>query len=214
MSGTFSSDRRSGVHLVIPSVVEQTNRGERSYDIYSRLLKDRIIFLGTPVDDQVANAIIAQLIFLDGEDPDKEISLYINCPGGELYSGMAVYDTMQHVRPPVATFAVGLAASMGSLLLMAGAPGKRFALPHSRILIHQGSTGFRGAVPDVEIQARETLRLTQTMIEITAKHSNQPYDKVKRDTERDYYMTADEAKEYGIIDEVLEVGEGVPPVAE
>ncbi len=203
MSSMSGHDRRAGVQLVIPSVVEQTNRGERSYDIYSRLLKDRIIFLGTPVDDQVANAIIAQLIFLDGEDPDKEISLYINCPGGELYSGMAVYDTMQHVRPPVATFAVGLAASMGSLLLMAGTPGKRFALPHSRILIHQGSTGFRGAVPDVEIQARETLRLTQTMIEITARHSGQPYDKVKRDTERDYYMTADEAKEYGIIDEVI-----------
>ena len=204
MSSMSGHDRRAGVQLLIPSVVEQTNRGERSYDIYSRLLRDRIIFLGTPVDDQVANAIIAQLIFLDGEDPDKEISLYINCPGGELYSGMAVYDTMQHVRPPVATFAVGLAASMGSLLLMAGAPGKRFALPHSRILIHQGSTGIgRTAVPDIEVFARETLRTTHMVLETIARHTGQPYDKVKRDTERDYYMTADEAKEYGIIDEVI-----------
>ena len=208
MSSMSGPDRRSGVQLVIPSVVEQTNRGERSYDIYSRLLKDRIIFLGTPVDDQVANAIIAQLIFLDGEEPDKEISLYINCPGGELYSGMAVYDTMQHVRPPVATFAVGLAASMGSLLLMAGTPGKRFALPHSRILIHQGSTGIgRTAVPDIEVFARETLRTTTMVLETIARHTGQPYDKVKRDTERDYYMTADEAKEYSIIDQVIHPSE-------
>ncbi len=188
---------------LVPVVIQQDSRGERSFDIYSRLLRERVVFVGTPIDDEIANLVVAQLLHLEAEDPQKEISLYINCPGGELYSGMAVYDTMQHVRPPVATFAVGLAASMGSLLLMAGAPGKRFALPHSRILIHQGSTGFRGAVPDVEIQARETLRLTQTMIEITARHSGQPYDKVKRDTERDYYMTADEAKEYGIIDEVI-----------
>ena len=208
MSAFSGHDRRAGVQLVIPSVVEQTNRGERSYDIYSRLLRDRIIFLGTPVDDQVANAIIAQLIFLDGEDPDKEISLYINCPGGELYSGMAVYDTMQHVRPPVATFAVGLAASMGSLLLMAGSPGKRFALPHSRILIHQGSTGIgRTAVPDIEVFARETLRTTHMVLETIARHTGQPFDKVKRDTERDYYMTADEAKEYGIVDHVIHPSE-------
>ncbi len=200
MSGIHSAPRPE---LVIPYVVEQTNRGERGYDIYSRLLKDRIIFLGTPIDDQIANLVVAQLIYLAGEDPDKDISIYINSPGGEVYSGLAIYDTMQYIKPDIQTYCVGMGASMASIILMAGTPGKRFALPHSRILIHQGSTGFRGAVPDVEIQARETLRLTQTMIEITAKHSNQPYDKVKRDTERDYYMTADEAKEYGIIDEVI-----------
>ena len=200
MSGIHSAPRPE---LVIPYVVEQTNRGERGYDIYSRLLKDRIIFLGTPIDDQIANVVVAQLIYLAGEDPDKDISIYINSPGGEVYSGLAIYDTMQYIKPDIQTYCVGMGASMASIILMAGTPGKRFALPHSRILIHQGSTGFRGAVPDVEIQARETLRLTQTMIEITAKHSNQPFDKVKRDTERDYYMTADEAKEYGIIDEVI-----------
>ncbi len=200
MSGIHSAPRPE---LVIPYVVEQTNRGERGYDIYSRLLKDRIIFLGTPIDDQIANLVVAQLIYLAGEDPDKDISIYINSPGGEVYSGLAIYDTMQYIKPDIQTYCVGMGASMASIILMAGTPGKRFALPHSRILIHQGSTGFRGAVPDVEIQARETLRLTQTMIEITAKHSGQPYDKVKRDTERDYYMTADEAKEYGIIDEVI-----------
>jgi ATP-dependent Clp protease, protease subunit len=200
MSGIHSAPRPE---LVIPYVVEQTNRGERGYDIYSRLLKDRIIFLGTPIDDQIANVVVAQLIYLAGEDPDKDISIYINSPGGEVYSGLAIYDTLQYIKPDIQTYCVGMGASMASIILMAGTPGKRFALPHSRILIHQGSTGFRGAVPDVEIQARETLRLTQTMIEITAKHSNQPYDKVKRDTERDYYMTADEAKEYGIIDEVI-----------
>jgi ATP-dependent Clp protease protease subunit len=200
MSGIHSAPRPE---LVIPYVVEQTNRGERGYDIYSRLLKDRIIFLGTPIDDQIANVVVAQLIYLAGEDPDKDISIYINSPGGEVYSGLAIYDTLQYIKPDIQTYCVGMGASMASIILMAGTPGKRFALPHSRILIHQGSTGFRGAVPDVEIQARETLRLTQTMIEITAKHSNQPFDKVKRDTERDYYMTADEAKEYGIIDEVI-----------
>ncbi len=200
MSGIHSAPRPE---LVIPYVVEQTNRGERAFDIYSRLLKDRIIFLGTPIDDQIANVVVAQLIYLAGEDPDKDISIYINSPGGEVYSGLAIYDTMQYIKPDIQTYCVGMGASMASIILMAGTPGKRFALPHSRILIHQGSTGFRGAVPDVEIQARETLRLTQTMIEITAKHSNQPFDKVKRDTERDYYMTADEAKEYGIIDEVI-----------
>jgi ATP-dependent Clp protease protease subunit len=200
MSGIHSAPRPE---LVIPYVVEQTNRGERGYDIYSRLLKDRIIFLGTPIDDQIANVVVAQLIYLAGEDPTKDISIYINSPGGEVYSGLAIYDTMQYIKPDIQTYCVGMGASMASIILMAGTPGKRFALPHSRILIHQGSTGFRGAVPDVEIQARETLRLTQTMIEITARHSGQPYDKVKRDTERDYYMTADEAKEYGIIDEVI-----------
>ena len=188
--------------MVIPYVVEQTNRGERTYDIYSRLLKDRIIFLGTMIDDQVSNVMVAQLLFLASEDPDKEISIYINSPGGEVYSGLAIYDTMQFIKPDIATYCVGMGASMASVILMAGTPGRRFALPNSRILIHQGSTGFRGAIPDVEIQARETLRLTKTMTEITAKHTGQSFDKVKRDTERDYYMTAAEAKEYGIIDDV------------
>jgi ATP-dependent Clp protease, protease subunit len=190
--------------LVVPYVVEQTYQGERAYDIYSRLLKDRIIFLGTPVDDQVANAIIAQLIFLDGEDADKDISLYINCPGGQTYSGMAIYDTMQHIRPNVATYAIGLAASMGALLLLAGTPGKRFALPNSRIVIHQGSTGIeRSAMPDIEVFARETLRITEMVIETIARHTGQSLDKIRQDTERDYYMTADEAKEYGLIDQVI-----------
>ncbi len=190
--------------LVIPYVVESTSRGERTYDIYSRLLKERIIFLGTAVDDQVANVIVAQLLFLAGEDPAKDISIYINSPGGEVYSGLAIYDTMQFIKPDIATYCVGMGASMASVILMAGTPGKRFALPNSRVLIHQGSTGFRGAIPDVEIQARETLRLTRTMTEITAKHTGQDYDKVKRDTERDYYMTAEEAKAYGVIDHVVE----------
>ena len=190
--------------LVIPYVVESTNRGERTYDIYSRLLKERIIFLGTPIDDQVANVIVAQLLFLAGEDPDKDINIYIKSPGGEDYSGLAFYDTMQFIKPHINTYCVGMGASMASIILMAGTPGKRFALPHARILIHQGSTGFRGSVPDVEIQARETLRLTNTMAEIMAKHSGQPFDKIKHDTERDYYMTADEAKDYGIIDEVVQ----------
>jgi ATP-dependent Clp protease protease subunit len=190
--------------LVIPYVVESTNRGERAYDIYSRLVKERIVFLGTPIDAQVANTTVAQLIFLAGEDPNKEISIYINSPGGEVYSGLAIYDTMQYIKPDIATFCVGMAASMASIILMAGTPGKRFALPHSRILIHQGSTGFRGAIPDVEIQARETLRLVNSLLEINAKHTGQPLERIRKDTERDYYMTPDEAKDYGIIDEVIQ----------
>jgi ATP-dependent Clp protease, protease subunit len=190
--------------LVIPYVTESTPRGERTYDVYSRLLKDRIIFLGTPIDDQVANVIVAQLIFLAGEDPNKEISIYINSPGGEVYSGLAIYDTMQYIKCDIATFCVGMAASMASVILMAGTQGKRFALPHSRILIHQGSTGFRGAIPDVEIQARETLRVVNTLLEINAKHTGQPLERIRKDTERDYYMTPDEAKDYGIIDEVIQ----------
>jgi ATP-dependent Clp protease protease subunit len=198
----------SGIHnakprLVIPYVTESTPRGERTYDVYSRLLKDRIIFLGTPIDDQVANVIVAQLIFLAGEDPNKEISIYINSPGGEVYSGLAIYDTMQYIKPDIATFCVGMAASMASIILMAGTKGKRFALPHSRILIHQGSTGFRGAIPDVEIQARETLRLVNSLLEINAEHTGQTLERIRKDTERDYYMTPDEAKVYGIIDEVI-----------
>ncbi len=190
--------------MVIPYVTEETNRGERVYDVYSRLLKDRIIFLGTPIDDQVANAIVAQLIFLAGEDPDKEISVYINSPGGEVISGLAIYDTMQFIKPPVATYCVGMAASMAAVLLLAGSPGRRSALPHSRVLIHQGSTGIgRSAVPDLEVFARETLRTNNMLLETMARHTGQPLERVRRDTERDYYMTADEAREYGIIDQVI-----------
>ena len=190
--------------LVIPYVVESTNRGERAYDIYSRLVKERIIFLGTPIDSQVANVVVAQLIYLAGEDPDKEISLYINSPGGDVISGLAIYDTMRFIKPDVATYCMGFAASMASVLLLAGAPGKRVALPRSRVLIHQGATGFQGAVPDVEIAAREVLRLTNTMIEIIARHTGQPVERVKRDTARDYYLSAEEAREYGIVDQVIE----------
>jgi len=200
----MSDLHRPRPEMVIPYVTESTPRGERTYDVYSRLLKDRIIFLGTPIDDQVANVIVAQLLFLAGEDPNKEISMYINSPGGEVYSGLAIYDTMQFIKPEIATFCVGMAASMASVILMSGSPGKRFALPHSRILIHQGSTGFRGAIPDVEIQARETLRVVNTLLEINAKHTGQTLERIRKDTERDYYMTSDEAKEYGIIDEVIQ----------
>ena len=192
------------IENLIPYVVESTNRGERTFDIYSRLLKDRIIFLGTPVDDQVANAIIAQMIFLEYDDPQQDIKLYINSPGGVVYSGLAIYDTMQMIKPDVATFCMGMGASMAAVLLAGGSKGKRFALPNARIMIHQGSAGFRGNVPDIEVAARETLNLTTKLTEIMAAHTGQPYDKVKRDTERDYYMTSAEAKEYGIIDEVLE----------
>jgi ATP-dependent Clp protease, protease subunit len=192
------------IENLIPMVVESSNRGERAFDIYSRLLRDRIIFLGTPVDDQVANAIIAQLLFLEHDDPAQDIRLYINSPGGVVYSGLAIYDTIQMIKPDVATFCMGMGASMAAVLLAGGTQGKRFALPNTRIMIHQGSAGFRGAVPDIEVAARETLSLTTKLTEILAAHTGQTYDKVKRDTERDYYLTAQEAKEYGIIDDVLE----------
>ena len=192
------------VHNLIPMVVESTNRGERAFDIYSRLLKDRIIFLGTPVDDQIANLIVAQMLFLAHEDPDQDIKLYINSPGGVVYSGLAIYDTMQMIKPDVATFCLGMNASMAAVLLAAGTPGKRFALPNARVMIHQGSAGFRGAVPDIEVVARETLSLTTKLTEILSQHTGQPFEKVKRDTERDYFLTAQEAKEYGMVDEVLE----------
>jgi ATP-dependent Clp protease protease subunit len=191
------------IENLIPMVVESTNRGERSFDIYSRLLKDRIILLGTPIDDQVANSIIAQLLFLDHDDPDADIMLYINSPGGVVYSGLAIYDTMQLVRPDVQTMCVGTAFSMGAVLLAAGAPGKRSALPNSRVMIHQGSVGFRGNVPDVEIAARETLDLTTKLTQILADHSGQTFEKVKADTQRDFFLNADAAKEYGLIDEVI-----------
>ena len=189
--------------LVIPNVVETTNRGERGWDIYSRLLRERIVFLGAPIDAQIANVFIAQLLFLAYEDPDKEIRVYINCPGGEVYAGLAMYDTMQMVQPDVSTFCIGFAASMASVILVAGAKGKRFALSNSRVMLHQGSTGFSGNTPDVEIQARESINVVARCVEILAVHSGQPYDRVKRDTGRDFYLNAEEAREYGVIDEVL-----------
>ncbi|MGI6434350.1 MAG: ATP-dependent Clp endopeptidase proteolytic subunit ClpP [Syntrophomonadaceae bacterium] len=188
---------------LVPMVVEQTNRGERSYDIYSRLLKDRIIFLGSAVDDTVANLVIAQLLFLEAEAPDKDISLYINSPGGSISAGMAIYDTMQHIRPDVSTICVGLAASMGAFLLAAGAKGKRFALPNAEIMIHQPWGGTQGQATDIEIRTRQILKQKETLNRILAERTGQKLEKVKADTERDYFMTADEAKEYGLIDEVF-----------
>jgi ATP-dependent Clp protease protease subunit len=197
------------VSPLIPMVVEQTSRGERAFDIYSRLLNERIIFLGTPIDDQIANLIVAQLIHLESEDPDKDISLYINCPGGSVYAGLAVYDTMQYIKPDVRTISVGIAMSMGALLLAGGAQDKRMALPNSKILIHQVSSGFQGQATDIEIQAREVINIKRRLEEILAAHSGQALDKVSKDMERDYFMTADEAKEYGIIDTVV-VERGTP----
>jgi ATP-dependent Clp protease protease subunit len=184
-------------------VVEQTSRGERAFDIYSRLLNERIIFLGSPVDDQIANLIVAQLIHLESEDPDKDISIYINSPGGSVYAGMAIYDTMQFIKPDVQTICVGIAMSMGALLLAGGAPGKRMSLPNSKILIHQVSAGFQGQATDIEIHAREIIEMRKRLDDVYAKHTGQPIEKVSRDTERDYFMSADEAKEYGIIDAVI-----------
>ncbi|MBK9518043.1 MAG: ATP-dependent Clp endopeptidase proteolytic subunit ClpP [Anaeromyxobacter sp.] len=190
-------------YIPMPFVVEQTHRGERSYDIYSRLLKDRIVFLGTPVDDDVANVIIAQFLFLESEDPDKDINLYINSPGGVVSAGMAIYDTMQYVKPQVSTICLGQAASMGAFLLSGGAPGKRFALPNARVMIHQPSGGAGGQATDIEIQAREIIRLKKRLNEILAKNCKQPLERVEKDTERDYFMSAAESKEYGLIDEVI-----------
>ena len=188
---------------LIPMVVEQTSRGERSYDIYSRLLKDRIVFLGSAIDDYVANLMIAQLLFLEAEDPDQDIFLYINSPGGIVTAGMAIYDTMQYIRPNVQTICIGLAASMGALLLCAGSSGKRFALPNSRIMIHQPSGGFQGQSTDIAIQAKEILRMRERLDEIISSHSHQPIEKVRSDTERDFYMDGAAARDYGIIDEVI-----------
>jgi ATP-dependent Clp protease protease subunit len=194
------------IENLIPTVIESTNRGERAFDIYSRLLKDRIIFLGTPIDDQVANVIIAQMLFLEHDDPEQDIRLYINSPGGQVYAGLAMYDTMRMVRPDVSTLCIGMGASMAAVLLAAGTPGKRFALPNSRVMIHQGSAGFRGNVPDIEIAAKETMSLTTTLTQIMADHTGQSFDKVKHDTQRDYYMTGQDAKNYGIVDQVMEPG--------
>jgi len=188
---------------LVPIVVEQTARGERAYDIYSRLLKDRIVFIGTPIDDVISNLIIAQMLFLQMEEPDKDINVYINTPGGSVTAGLAIYDTVQFVKPDVATYCVGQATSMGALLLAAGTKGKRFALPNSRIMIHQPWGGVQGAAADISIQAREILRLREKINDILAKHTNQPLEKIQRDSDRDYFMSAEEAKEYGLVDEVI-----------
>ncbi len=185
-------------------VVEQDSRGERAYDIYSRLLKDRIIFLGSPVDDNVANVMIAQLLFLEAEDPESDISLYLNCPGGLVTSGMAIYDTIQYLKPDVQTICIGQATSMGAVLLASGASGKRQALPHSRIMIHQMMGGFSGQAEDIDIQAREIIRMTDVLNDVLARHTGHKIKKIAQDTQRDYYFSSQEAKEYGIIDEVMQ----------
>jgi ATP-dependent Clp protease, protease subunit len=190
---------------MIPYVIEQTGRGERSYDIYSRLLKDRIIFIGTAIDSQVANVVVAQLLLLDTQNPEREIQLFINSPGGEIYAGLAIYDVMQFVRAPIRTTCVGIAMSMGSVLLMAGTKGRRTALPHSRIMIHQGSSGFRGNTPDVEVQAREVMAVRDMMTDLYVKHTGQPKEKNLKDMERDLFMSPVEAQQYGLIDEVVEI---------
>jgi len=190
-------------YIPMPFVVEQTHRGERSYDIYSRLLKDRIVFLGTPVDDDVANVIIAQFLFLESEDPDKDISLYINSPGGSVSSGLAIYDTMQYVKPQVSTICLGLAASMGAFLLAGGAKGKRFALPNARVMIHQPSGGTGGQATDIEIQAKEIIKTKKRLNELLAGNTGQTFERIENDAERDYWMSGAEAKAYGLIDEVI-----------
>jgi ATP-dependent Clp protease protease subunit len=188
---------------IIPMVIEQTSRGERAYDIYSRLLKDRIIFLGTAIDDNVANVVIAQLLFLQTEDPEKDIHIYVNSPGGVVSSGLAIYDTMQYVKPDIATYCLGQAASMGAILLMAGAKGKRFSLPNSRVMVHQPMGGFQGQASDIEIHAREIIKTREALNLIINKHTGQAIDKIQDDTDRDFFMTAEEAKAYGIVDEVI-----------
>ena len=198
--------------MLIPMVVEQTNRGERAYDIYSRLLKDRIVFLGSVIDDDVANIIIAQMLFLESEDPDKDIHLYLNSPGGVVTSGLAIYDTMQYIKPDVSTLCMGQCASMGAVLLAAGAKQKRFALPHSRILLHQPLGGFQGQASDVDIHAKEILRMREELDSILVKHTQQPLDRIRTDTERDFFMSGQQAQEYGIIDEVIVKGDRITGV--
>jgi ATP-dependent Clp protease protease subunit len=200
----FTKEERMQLGMVVPMVVESDGRMERSFDIYSRLLRERIVFLGTEVDDQVANLIAAQLLFLEAEDPDKEISLYVNSPGGSAYAGMAIYDTMQHVRPDVKTICLGMGMSAAAMILCGGAPGKRFALPNSKIMIHEGSAGFRGTPTDIDIHAREVLSMTRRMAEIIAKHSGRDVEQVLQDIDRDRFMTPEEAIEYGLIDGVID----------
>jgi ATP-dependent Clp protease protease subunit len=189
--------------MLVPIVIETTNRGERAYDIYSRLLKDRIIFLGAPIDDIFANLVIAQLLFLEAEDPEKDINLYVNSPGGSVTAGLGIYDTMQYVKPPINTICLGQAASMGAFLLTAGTKGKRFALPNARVMIHQPMGGFQGQATEIDIHAREILKIRERLNEIMAKHTGQPLERISQDTERDYFMSAEEAKRYGLIDEVI-----------
>lgn len=188
---------------IIPIVIEQTGRTERAYDIYSRLLKDRIVFIGSPIDDYIANLVIAQLLFLQSEDPERDIHIYINTPGGSVSAGLAIYDTMQYVKCDIATYCIGMAASMGALLLSAGTKGKRYALPHSRIMIHQPMGGFYGQATDVEIHAREILKMKENLNRILSMHTGQPYEKIQQDTERDFFMSAEEALNYGIVDSVI-----------
>ena len=190
--------------MLVPMVIEQTGRGERAYDIYSRLLRDNIIFIGTPIDDNIANLVIAQLLFLAAEDPEKDIQLYVNSPGGSITAGMAIYDTMQYIKPDVSTMCIGQAASMGSFLLSAGAKGKRYALPNARIMIHQPHGGAQGQATDIEIQAREILYLRERLNKIMSGHTGQPLEKISRDVERDFFMSAEQAKDYGLIDQILE----------
>jgi len=204
-------------NYLVPMVVEQTSRGERAFDIYSRLLKERIIILGTPVNSEVANLIVAQLLHLESEDPDKDINLYINSPGGEVYAGMAMYDTIQYIKPDVSTICVGMAMSMGAVLLAGGATGKRFALPNAKIMIHQGSAGFQGTPTDIDIQAREVLALKRRMAEILAHHTGQTIEQVETDIDRDRFMTPDEAKNYGLIDDIISsrtIAEKTSPLVE
>jgi ATP-dependent Clp protease protease subunit len=203
MKNCDSDGMREKAMTLIPIVIEKDGRGERAYDIYSRLLKERIIFVGTAIDDDVANLVIAQMLFLESEDPDKDIHLYINSPGGVVTSGLAIYDTMQYIRPKVSTLCMGQAASIAALLLSAGEKGKRFALPHSRILIHQPMGGFQGQASDVDIQAKEILRLREELNQILVKHTHQTLERVQSDTDRDFYMTGHQAREYGIVDEVV-----------
>jgi len=200
-----TSETSSAPHAnLIPMVIEQTPRGERAYDIYSRLLKDRIVFLGTPIDDMIANAVIAQLLFLEADDPSKDISLYVNSPGGMVSSGLAIYDTMQYIQPDVSTICIGMAASMGAVLLTAGAEGKRYCLPHARVMIHQPLGGFQGQATDVEIHAKEILKTRETLNRILSRHSGQKLKSIERDTERDNFMSAEEAVAYGLVDQVVE----------
>src|SRR5579884_3777329 len=195
--------RKDTQQMLVPIVIEQTNRGERAYDIYSRLLKDRIIFLGAPIDDVFANLVIGQLLFLEAEDPEKDINLYVNSPGGSVTAGLGIYDTMQYIKPPINTICLGQAASMGAVLLAAGTKGKRYALPNARIMIHQPMGGFQGQATEIDIHAREILKIRERLNEILAKHTGQPLEKIAQDTERDYFMSGDEAKRYGLIDEVI-----------
>ena len=196
--------------MLVPMVIESTNRGERAYDIYSRLLKDRIIFLGAPIDDIFSNLVIAQLLFLEAEDPEKDINLYINSPGGSVTAGLGIYDTMQYVKPPITTICLGQAASMGAFLLAGGTKGKRYALPNARVMIHQPMGGFQGQATEIDIHAKEILKIRERLNSLMAHHTGQPLERIERDTERDYFMSGDEAKEYGIIDEVIVRGPEKP----